>query len=261
MQRYRCLVCDRSFSDASFHPCFRQHKRRVNQPLLELLASGISQRRAALILHIDRKTVASKLKFLAGQCRKKHKAWLKTQRICEDVQFDDLETFEHTKCKPLSVSMAVMNHKRAILGYAVSTMPAKGKLAHISRKKYGHRQDHRRTGLNSLFFALKDPVSPTAFFTSDENPLYAKPLSKHFPKATHQTYVSRKACVVGQGELKKIGHDPLFSINHTFAMLRANINRLIRRTWCTTKKISGLLDHLAIYTYYHNTVLIKSTAS
>jgi hypothetical protein len=61
--------------------------------------------------------------------------------------------------------------------------------------------------------------------------------------------------VTGQGELKKTTHDPLFAINHTLAMLRANINRLIRRTWCTTKKPERLIDHLWIYIRYHNTLI------
>jgi len=40
-------------------------------------------------------------------------------------------------------------------------------------------------------------------------------------------------------------------------MLRANVNRLIRRTWCTTKRIDRLVDHLTIYADYHNRLLIK----
>ncbi|MBU6155196.1 MAG: hypothetical protein KGP28_12905, partial [Bdellovibrionales bacterium] len=45
---------------------------------------------------------------------------------------------------------------------------------------------------------------------------------------------------------------PIFSLNHTCAMLRANLNRLFRRTWCTTKTIQGLIDHLSIYVAFHN---------
>jgi hypothetical protein len=63
--------------------------------------------------------------------------------------------------------------------------------------------------------------------------------------------------VVGQGELKKVGRDPLFSLNHTCAMLRANLNRLFRRTWCTTKRIDRLEAHLWIYVRFHNEVLLK----
>ena len=53
-----------------------------------------------------------------------------------------------------------------------------------------------------------------------------------------------------------VGYDPLFWVNHTAAMLRANVNRLIRRTWCTTKRADRLADHLALYVHFHNTVLL-----
>ncbi|MGZ3809720.1 MAG: transposase, partial [Bacteriovorax sp.] len=62
----------------------------------------------------------------------------------------------------------------------------------------------------------------------------------------------------GQGELKKVHYDPLFKINHTCAMLRYRINRLVRRTWCTTKKIEMLENHLQIYIAYHNKYLLNS---
>ena len=40
-------------------------------------------------------------------------------------------------------------------------------------------------------------------------------------------------------------------------MLRANVNRLIRRTWCTSKRIDRLVDHLTLYADFHNRVLLK----
>jgi hypothetical protein len=42
-------------------------------------------------------------------------------------------------------------------------------------------------------------------------------------------------------------------------MLRANINRLFRRTWCTTKKKEGLMQHLAVYMDFHNRILLQGT--
>jgi hypothetical protein len=51
-----------------------------------------------------------------------------------------------------------------------------------------------------------------------------------------------------------------FSLNHTCAMLRANLNRLFRKTWCTTKKIQGLVNHLLIYVAFHNRRLTEFAA-
>lgn len=83
--------------------------------------------------------------------------------------------------------------------------------------------------------------------------------SEEIPQASHQTHKGRRGAVVGQGELKKIGFDPLFSLNHTCAMLRANISRLVRRTWATTKRADRLKDHLFVYMDVHNSELIKKS--
>ena len=96
----------------------------------------------------------------------------------------------------------------------------------------------------------------TKTFESDEHNFYPPVVKKYFPEAKHKRYKGGRACVAGQGELKKKKYDPLFAINHTYAMFRANINRLIRRTWNTTKEIEQLQNHLDIYCYAFNTGMI-----
>jgi hypothetical protein len=66
--------------------------------------------------------------------------------------------------------------------------------------------------------------------------------------------------VNGQEELKKIGKDPLFSLNHTCAMFRAHVSRLIRHTWNTTKKLENLEYHLSIYMNLHNKRILQLEA-
>jgi hypothetical protein len=170
----------------------------------------------------------------------------------EIMEFDDMETFEHTKCKPISITLAVESKSRRILGFQVSQMPAKGHLTRISVKKYGVRKDLRKQGRDILFRSLQPFVHENAKIKSDENPHYQSDVIKFFPHCDYETHKGRRGSIVGQGELKKIRFDPLFSINHTCAMLRANINRLFRRTWCTTKRLDRLSAHIAIYTQYHN---------
>jgi hypothetical protein len=83
--------------------------------------------------------------------------------------------------------------------------------------------------------------------------MYPIMIKKHLPDdIVHVQTISRRASVAGQGEMKMGGYDPLFALNHTAAMLRANINRLIRRTWCTTKRPDRLKCHIAMYVYWHN---------
>ncbi|NDG86276.1 MAG: hypothetical protein EBX52_14705 [Proteobacteria bacterium] len=174
-----------------------------------------------------------------------------------DLQFDDLETFEHTKCKPLSVAIAVETGTRKILGFQVSRMPAKGRLSKISLNKYGPRKDERGKGWNKLLSSLRDHVSGTAKISTDDNPHYTRFIKMYFPHALHKTVKGGRGAITGQGELKKLKFDPIFSLNHTCAMLRANLSRLFRRTWSTTKTIEGLIDHISIYVAFHNKKLTR----
>lgn len=252
ISRFWCPECRKSFSYATFSPAYRQKKRHKNEPIRKQLCAGVSQREAARILKINRKTVVRKFLFLAERETRNLVLWNQKHAPAIEVEFDDLETFEHTKCKPLSVTLMVQYKTRRILGFQVSQMPAKGKLARISRKKYGPRTDHRAQGRTVLFTHVMPYVDTKAVIRSDSNPHYPTDVKRFFPQCLHQTVIGGRGAITAQGELKKLRHDPIFSLNHTCAMLRANINRLIRRTWCTTKKPERLAAHIAIYAMSHN---------
>lgn len=223
----------------------------------------MTHRDIARYLRISRNTVDSKARFLTIRARQWQENFLKeysSKRLINDVQFDEMESSEKSKCLPVSIPLIVENKTRLILGARVCSMPAKGHLAEISRKKYGLRADERPQAASSLFQELKPYLSPELEIRSDENPKYPSWIRAHFPNAKHSKEKGRGACVVGQGELKSGGFDPLFSLNHTAAMMRAHISRLFRRTWNTTKKKERLDDHIAIYIQDHNQNILSKLA-
>ena len=258
IQRFRCKCCGTRFSNATFSDAYRQKRRRVNFPLLKLLASGVSMRRSALLLGIHRKTVERKLPFLGKRCRRFNQRHLETlKRRVHNIQIDDLITKENSKLKPLSVTVAVDENRRTILALEVSQIPAFGHLAKLAVKKYGHRKDEHFEGLTRLFKTITPIVSPEVLIKTDEHQRYPSFISAYLPKAKHLTFKSERGCVAGQGELKKVQFDPLFIVNHTCALLRANVNRLIRKTWCTSKDPKRLKDHLDVFMYFYNETLLK----
>ncbi|MGE3610874.1 MAG: hypothetical protein AB7I27_14890 [Bacteriovoracaceae bacterium] len=258
IQRFRCKNCHTRFSSATFTETYRQKKRRVNSPLLKLLSSGVSLRRSAILLGVNRKTVERKLPILAQRCRRIHHRELnKLRGRVFNMQIDDLITKENSKLKPLSVSIAVDEDRRLILGAEVSIIPAFGHLSKLAVKKYGKRNDEHFQGMTRLFQKISPIVSSEVLVKSDEHTRYPGFISAYLPRAKHLTFPSERGCIVGQGELKKVHFDPLFIINHTCALLRANVNRLIRKTWCTTKDPIRLKDHLDIFIYFYNQQLLK----
>ena len=262
IQCFRCKCCGKRFSAARLEPEFNQNKRQINDNLLSMLGSGTSMRRASLNLRTTRKTIARKLRFLGELCQQKNQQLLEEHKGIASVQFDEMETFEHTKCKPVAIALAVEKSSRLILGAQVASMRAKGPLAETAMKKYGPRPNERRAALEGLLSSIRPLLDPQVLMESDKCPLYPSAIKRTLGrdpalKVTHVQHKGKRGCVTGQGELKKIGKDPLFSLNHTAAMLRANINRLFRRTWNTTKRMDRLLDHIRIYAYWHNAYLLS----
>jgi len=229
-----------------------ERKPDIDLPLFRLYCSGVSQRRCAFVFGVHRITVTRKLVRLGAQSRLINRLQRQHVPAGRTIVFDEMETFEHSKCKPLSIALAVEEQSRRVISVHVARMPAKGRLAAIARKRYGRRADDRRRALSLMLDQVKAAAPHLSVVKSDQCPRYPKLVAQHLPGVTHHTFRGRRGCVVGQGELKAGGFDPLFSLNHTCAMYRDNIKRLARRTWCTTKRPDRLQEFLDMYAAYHN---------
>lgn len=252
VRRFLCTKCKKSFSNRIFSPTYRQKKPYLNKVIFSLLVSGNTQRRIARLISCSKGTVADKLIWLSRYAEP-------LSASPEDslhIQIDELETIEHTKLKPLTIALCV-SHNYKILAIGVGKIRAKGHLAEISRKKYGPREDERPKVVAQLFENLKKvlPSQPLTI-TTDAHPLYPELIARYFPLSKHVQvnagdHLKKKRELIYTAERKKI-FDPLFAINQRCAMLRADIRRLSRRSWCTTKKIENLGHHLDLYRAYNN---------
>ena len=115
IQRFKCYSCGKTVSNATFDDACWQKKWHLNHAGMMMLSSLVSMRRIARVLNINPKTVARKLTFLGQTLHKK----MATQDFSHvsHIQFDELQTIEHTKLKPLSVAMAALTKDRRIIGF------------------------------------------------------------------------------------------------------------------------------------------------
>lgn len=253
VKRYRCRSCHVSFSTQTGGVTYRQKKPHINHLLFQLFASGVSQRNCARMLKINPKTVANRIKRFGEFARKQRQLTVKDllDPKRKTVVFDEMETFEASKCKPLSIALALQEKSRVIIDANVAIMPAKGLLVKKARR-YGHRPDQRRAAVLSVLKTVADVMPKVALVKSDECPRYPWAVRKCLAGTVHKTFKGRRPKAAGFGELKRGGFDPLFSLNHTCAMARYRMAPLQRRTWCTTKKAARLQDRLDIFIWYHN---------
>ena len=250
IQRYKCHGCSKTFSDQTSTPGYRLRRFGLRHRIFREFCRGIAQREIAIELGVHRDTVARLLKVISAIANQQNTRTRKNSSP-HTVVFDEMETFEHTKCKPVSIVVVVEEKSRKILALEAAQMPAKGHLAVISRRRYGIRADHRPLALRKSLTYLTE-YKDLKLIKSDRSPRYPKYLNEVLPMIPHKTYKGRRGCVVGQGELKRGGFDPLFALNHTCARIRDLLKRLSRRTWCTTKLIERLQMFLEIFACHFN---------
>jgi transposase-like protein len=255
IQRFFCKSCNKNFSEQTLRFDYRLQKRHINKSCFKLLCKGLSERACALVLSVVPRTISRRLVRLGFCARKKLAKSREEITPITDLVFDEMESFEHTKCKPLTMAIAVEMQSRKILSVNVGKIRAKGHLAEIAKKKYGARSCERKKTLRKMFSELQACCNKLTQFISDKSWHYPALIQEFFAGATTLSYKGRRGCVVGQGELKATGWDPLFSLNHSAAMFRDNVKRLSRKTWCTTKKIVNLEHLMHIYACFHNMVI------
>lgn len=252
IQRYKCKICKNRFSAQTNRIDYRHRKRAINQTVFRLLSKGMSQRGCAFTLGVQPSTIASRVERFGKVAKQNLENYRKQRAKCEIIIFDEMESFEHSKCKPTTMPIAVEEGSRIILALGVGKIAAKGHLSKIAKKKYGYRKCERDKKLTILMEDLKQCCKNDVLIKTDQSNHYPRKVNFHFPEAIHKTFKGRRGCVVGQGELKRGGFDPIFSLNHTCAMFRDNLKRLSRKTWCTTKKIDRLENLLYLYAWFHN---------
>src|SRR5437868_7677647 len=255
-QRHHCLDCNKSFSCRTDSSTYKQKRPDVNQAIFTSLTSGVTLRRTAKNLHLSYSTVYRKFLWLSERATEFHK---NQKFVCHEIQFDETESLEHTKLKPLSVAIAVSGSYQ-ILGVKVGSIPAKGLLAEISYKKYGPRVNESTVKVRELLLELKSRLlKEPEILKSDLKPGYKPLVTEIFPGLCYEQYLSRgnkeKRRELKYTKQEKKIFDPLFALNQRCAKLRDHVKRMTRRSWCTTKRKDHLEKHLMLYIASNNNYL------
>jgi transposase-like protein len=263
-ERFKCRGCGKTFAENINDNTYGQQKPDINRMLFHMLCSGMTLRRIARTLEVCPKTVQRRIDWLTPYCMERHVAFL--EAVGDQlhwVQFDEMETCESTKLKPLSIPLIIHPKTQKILGFDVAAIGAKGHLAKTYNEVYQYpRINETRESFNRLFEFITRYCKNIKIIMTDQKPAYIKVVEKYFPEAEHVAILSRKkaekkiteATAKEERETKE-GKDKMFILNHFCARLRADIAALRRRTWSVCKKPSNLAQRLLIYTCYTNKTL------
>lgn len=260
VQRFLCLECRRTFSTQTFRLDYRLKKPHLNRSLIGSFVSKVTHRQAARILGCSRATVAHRLQLIGEHCERFHRWRLgraggKLLRSTS-FQLDELETFEHSRrLAPVTMPVLIERSSYYLLDLKTAALPARGGLRRADRERKQERErigGRRRSGsveaVERCFGTLASLLSaghPVRIQT-DRKPSYVAILKRCFKR---ELFHERNPSVARRDYANR-----LFPINHTLAMMRDGISRLVRRTWAASKLKERLERHAWIWAVWRNYV-------
>lgn len=258
VRRFRCRVCGRSFSSQTFRLDYRLKKPQLTEALFKSFVGKVTQRQAARSLPCNRKTVRRRLLLLGRHSREFQERVLERAptRPFADLAFqlDELETFESDRrLKPVTLPVLIHTSSRFVLHVEAAALPARGQLRardRARREQLEARQGARASGSRAavgrcferLAQALPSGAAPRV--STDQKASYAPLLAA----ALRGPYAHEQHA----GRAPRTPSNPLWPINHTLAMLRDGLSRLVRRSWGASKERGWLELHAWIWAAYRN---------
>lgn len=258
--RFRCLECGRTFSTQTFRLDWRLQRPRLHLDLWAHLISKVTHRQAARMLGCTRKSVAHRLDLLGAHCRDFHAYRLAqlAQRggLAGQFQLDELETYEHSRrLQPLTVPVLIHRKSYFVVDVAVAPLPCRGPLSpRYAAQKLERETLHgkRRSGSRRAVEACLEALERTRrngrelVLETDKKHEYVRSIQRVLGEDTAHVRTSSKN--------RRDYGNPLFPINHSLAMLRDGVSRLVRRTWAASKQGLRLTHHLWIWVCWRNYV-------
>ena len=257
--RFLCGSCGRQFSSQTFRFTFRYRRPNLRLQLFQLLNAKVTMRQAARILGCSRDTVNRLHRKMGRTCREYHQIYLEENRgkVHGTFQLDELETFEtHRLVRPVTVPVLIERKSYFVFYTEAAPMGPRGRL-HPAAKKckdadevlFGKRRSGSREAVKRTLQLLRQllPVDQCLNLQTDRKATYRSLARQIFPDClgSHVRESSRR---------RRDYRNVLFPINHTLAMMRDGISRLVRRSWGASKLRERLEDHMAIWMAYRNYV-------
>jgi transposase-like protein len=260
VQRFQCKRCKRTFSSQTFRVDYRTRTPHLDGLIFRDLVSKVTQRQITRNRECDRKTVARRNETFGEHCRLFHELALRSRGQTKEwpghFLLDELETYEHNRrLKPVTLPLLVHKQSHFIVHATVGTLPPRKPLSEANQKKLaayekieGKRVSQSREKVAECFEVLKRvcPETASVMVGTDEKHTYRSLLKKAFgDRLQHQRTNSKEP---------RSYWNPLFVVNHTFAMLRDGLSRLVRRNWGASKEREKLEWHLWLYIAWRNYV-------
>ena len=252
VQRFRCRTCRITFSTQTFRQDYRDRRPGLNQPVFELLASGVGFRQIGRMHRISVSAVQRKAHKIGVQQGFLHENLSHRLPVGSVFVLDEEETFETSSIRRVDIAMAVEQESWFIVATATGSLRRLAKPGTARRRwqerdeqRHGKRPDESSQCVRSVLAALRRKVGDRAIVLhTDQKASYQRIAKEVFGDLVRHERTS--------GQAPRTPWNPLFPINSMQAISRDLVGALRRQSWLHAKKASKLPARLAIFVSIKN---------
>ena len=245
--RYTCYNCGARFSSHSDRANKGQKKPEMNAEIFQWICSGLTMNQISENFKIHKRTIQRKIKWLSEQAIIVHQKALASNELkAAQVQLYEIEAYEHTPLKPLSVIVAINAKTSQILDMRVATRCAPERLLEASIAKYGKRIDTRMSVVADMVKSIAMVLDSDATVTCEAETVLATAIRS----ILNESVVVEVAVSIDSSNVRK--KDPLFAVKALCNSLKTDIAVLGPRNMAALKSAETLQDLLNIYIAFNN---------
>ena len=237
--RYKCKDCSKTFTKRTGTINYRKRKQHLRDDITKKYCERMSLRGIARISNASYPTVVKYFREnaqLAKQANKKRLA--KKEIVTSYVQFDQLETYEHTKKKPVGIQISIRHKTGEIISAKAGYIPIRALSISRAYSEAWNEKARYSTHIIKMLNETREALNRnSATVTCDQDRGQVNTLKELYKDPFITLAPSSQ-------ENKKI--------DRVFRRMRQDISRLGRKTLSTTKKIKQLQNHLDLYIQYNN---------
>lgn len=244
VQRYQCKACSKLQSKRTFSDNYRMRKQRMAKKIEAMYCERMSLRGIGRVLKVNRKTVEKYFLKMAKKAEIENLKNLDNREIVTSyIQFDSLETFEHTKRRPLGIHISIRAKTGELISAKVHKTDIRALAVSQTKIREWNSQTNQMQSLCEMLLETKKAFNRINTTIACDG---YRPQINLTKKICDESFVN----VSVLPENKKI--------DLTMLKLRNDISRLSRKSLCSTKKAERLQNHLDLYINYNNKNRIAS---
>jgi transposase-like protein len=252
IQRFTCLVCERSFSAQTFSTTYWLKRPDLPQRIFMKIVGGMAARQIARDVQVASSTIDGLLARLGRHCLLLHTLFTAGAAPQGPMVLDGFESFEFSQYFPFQHHVLVEVDTSFFWHFTDSPLRRKGRMTAAQKHRREAlenrlgRPDPRavETDVHDLLHVVLDR-SPQVTLRSDDHRAYPRALRALRCQCTHEVTSSRE---------RRTATNPLFEINLIDGLIRHSQANHRRETLAWSKRRQGSAERLSIFLVWRNYV-------